>query len=83
MICGVALGMAIEPHINGKQPLASPALLAILAATSMFAIWNIFLYKNACTQPDPEFPTSTFERFLPPVAASLSFFAGTAIVLLN
>lgn len=36
MLCGVAFGMAIEPHLHGKKPLEPMAFWGILVVTAAF-----------------------------------------------
>lgn len=80
LVGGFVFGLALEPVMRGKSDLETPALAAIGLAAVLLMLWNVVMYRRASRDPDPEFPTSPVERYLPAVSATLSFLLGMGLV---
>jgi len=81
LVGGCVCAMVLQPWIKGQPSLEVPAVAGILLLTVLLMIWNGLLYMRASQDPDPQFPTSTFERYLPAIAATMSFLVGMGLVL--
>lgn len=82
MIGGCALGCLLEPILDRtKQPSSGGMVAGILAVTLILVLANVWMYRKAARQPDPEFPTGLWERYANAVTASASFVLGFILIV--
>jgi hypothetical protein len=80
MIGGFAAALTLHLEFADKHPIPMEWKIGVIVASVLLVVFNIWLYRKASREPDPEFPTGAFERYLPPVTATichaLGFIAG-------